>query len=402
MSKLASISVGDDAPVDVSDQVPDLKPFEVDPIILGRLHKWNLRPSVLAVCVGALFIVLVTWTASITSMFLPGKSNPALWPDLVDFVLRRSGAGGQVPLLRDYPSLVLGVTIGVSICLVYSLYRNAAVLHSAMKSAGCIKYSEAGRVALTAAVDEMNSKLRKWGKYSWLALALAFGFTLAVNLLLKKTLFNFLEPGGLYDDWWASLHPFRVGGLVWLLIGTLGIYMVYAEAVLGLTYVRFLRKCKGDYQFKANMINSDGLYGWSKLRQIISNMEAGVVCTLLSAWAMSFFVQPSLGSPVTVVVLFIFAGVVLYVFIQVTLNFRRQVRTDRNDQRADIGRMLQEAAKEGSVPSSLRMLVAYHQLELVSQIPTTPIRQRWLVAGALSILGPLSAIVVQLVKYFTP
>ncbi|MFD9889730.1 hypothetical protein ACFWY9_10335 [Amycolatopsis sp. NPDC059027] len=401
MTKLTSVAANDGASEGVPEQVPDIDPFVVDPIILGRLHRWHFKPVVLAACVAGAFVLFTSWSASLSSLLLPG-SQPGLWSDLAAFVFRKKGTGGQVPLLRDYPSLTLGFTIGMSICLVYSLYRNASVLHSEMKSSGCIKYSEDGRLALTTAVDEVNAKLRKFGKYSWLALLVAFGFTLAVNLLLKSSLFSFLQPGGLYAGWWASLRPFRVGGIVWLLIGTLGIYMVYAEAVLGLTYVRFLRKCKEDYQFKANMVNPDGLYGWSKLRQIISNMEAGVVCTLLSAWAMSFFVQPSLGSPLTVLVLISFTGVVLYVFVQVTLNFRRQVRTDRNDQRAEIGRMLQEGIMDNSASSSLRKLVAYQQLELVSRIPTTPIRQRWLVAGALSVVGPLSAIVVQLVKYFTP
>lgn len=205
----------------------------------------------------------------------------------------------------------------------------------------------------------------------------------------------------LYKYWWASLHPVRPGGVIWVLFGTIGIYMVYAESVLGLTYVRFLRSCRNDYRFRANMLNPDGLFGWTRIRYIVSNLEAGVLCTLLSSWALSFYLQPALGSVITVVVLVIFGGIVLYVFISVTTNFRRQVRVDKNAQRAEIGREISEGIRGPEVESLLKTLIAYKRLDLVSKIPSVPIRPGWLVVGAVTIVIPVIALIVQVLSYFT-
>jgi hypothetical protein len=194
----------------------------------------------------------------------------------------------------------------------------------------------------------------------------------------------------------------RPGGVVWVILGTIGIYAVYVEAVLGLTYVKFLKQCRGDYYFRANMSNPDGFYGWASLRKIISNLEAGVLCTLLSAWAMSFFLQAAIGSLVAAIVICMFAAIVVYVFAQVNYNFRRQVRQDKTEQRAQIAKQLSQLDDNRPVPDLLRALIAFQRLDLVSKVPSTPIRQRWLVAGALSIFGPVSAIIVQIIKYFTP
>ncbi|GAB2960203.1 hypothetical protein [Saccharothrix stipae] len=383
-------------------EVPDIQPFLIDPLILSRLRRRNVKPLAFSLLVAVVTLVAASWAAMVSGMFFT-TAGPPLWQDLLLFVFRDSDPTGTraVPYLRDYPSLVLTVTIVVSLGLVYDLYTGASALHSDMAKAGCVSYTPAGKSALIEAVTDMNRRFERHGRFAPLTLLAAFGFTLGVNLLLGSKLFEFLVPGGVYAEWWASLTPLRPGGVVWVVFGTLGVYAVYAESVLGLAYVRFLRRCRDDYRFKANMVNPDGFYGWSSLRQIVSNLEAGVVCTLLSVWAMSFFVQPAIGSVAAALVIVVFAGIVIYVFVQVNLNFRRQVRHDKLEQRREIADTISGGVADGSVASLLRVLVAYRRLELVERVPSTPIRQKWLVAGALSILGPLSAIVVQLIKYFT-
>jgi hypothetical protein len=389
--------------VSAVNSIPDLQPFLVDPIILGRLRRANVGPLAFAAMTAVGTVIAVSWSASISNLFYRPAGSVGLWGDVWSFVFRHKADGPQqsIPYLRDYPSIVLTITIATSLCLVYALYCAAAVLHSDMASAGCVRYNDAGRVALTNAVNDVNVKFGRWGRFSPVVLFLSFVCAVLLNLRLRSDLFAFLGSKGLYQNWWASLHPLRPGGIIWVLFGTLGIYMVYAESVLGLAYVKFLRKCRGDYNFRANMLNPDGLFGWSRLRQIMSNLEAGVLCTLLSAWAISFFLQPAAGSVVTVAVLAVFVGMVSYVFIEVNLNFRRQVRQDKNAQRTEIGQEIADSNAGSEVKDLLRILVAYQRLELVSRIPSTPIRQRWLVAGALSVIGPLSAIAVQLIKYFT-
>jgi len=386
------------------NSVPDLEPFLADPIFLARLHRLKVPVGTLAIVSIVVVIIAVSWTSSISNLFFDSLTPAGLGNEIWSYVVRgNDGRQTQViPYLRDYPSIVLTVTIVTSVCLVYGLYLNASLLHSDMAAAGCVKYSEAGRHALIAAVTDVNTKLSRFGRAAPIVLLVAAAFSLLVNLRLQGSLFQFLSGGDLYSQWWASLDPVRPGGVAWVILGAIGIYMVYVEAVLGLLYVGFLRKCRGDYQFRANMVNPDGFYGWTRLRRLISNMQAGVLCTLLSSWAMSFFLQPAVGSVITAMVLVVFGGVVMYVFIEVNLNFRRQVREDKNLQRAEIGNELARQGALDDVPSLLRTLVAYQRLELTSKIPTTPIRQRWLVAGALSVVGPICAIILQLVKYFAP
>ncbi|MEN3610746.1 hypothetical protein AAH979_14465 [Plantactinospora sp. ZYX-F-223] len=383
--------------------IPDLRPFVVEPLILARLDGAAAGNLTVALCTAALTALAAIWSAAASGLFLRSKDADALWNDIWLFALRNesNGVDTSVPYLRDYPSIILTFTIAASVPLVYALYRGAASLHSEMEASGCVKYDEAGRRKLTEAVEAVNLRLRRWGKFSPLAFAVALAFTTLTNLALQSGLFGFLAPG-LYDEWWASLQPLRPGGVVWILFGAIGIYMVYAEAVVGLTYVSFLKRLHNDYQFRANMLNPDGFFGWLRLRQLITNMQAGALCTLLSAWALSFFLEPATGTIATVVLLSVFIGVVGYVFFAVNINFRRQVRRDKEAQTREVAEEIKKNAGRTDTEGLLLLLVAYQRLEYIAKIPSTPIRQRWLVAGALSILGPISAISIQVVKYFSP
>jgi hypothetical protein len=393
----------------------DIQPFEIDPMILRPLRLAGAGPVLVYMIMGLFIGLAAIWTSAARGLFLRAGNAPQLPLDLWSFVLRghRHGTDDTMPYLRDYPSLVLTVTIAAAVGLVYSLFRGASKLHSEMERNGCIAYGERGREGVVEEVKQLNEKLAKWGKFSPLALFICLLFMIILNLTLKDKLFTFLGPD-LYHNWWASLDPIRPGGVAWVVFGAIGIYMVYVEAVLGMTYVGFLRRLnpKKDkngqrldldkkFRFKANMLNPDGFFGWRQLRQLITNLQVGLLCTLLSAWAMSFFLEPAIRTIATVGMIATFVGVVTYVFVSVNVNFRHQVRRDKDNQRRlvieDINRNIERKDAEGL----LLVLLAYRRLEYIAQIPSTPVRQRFVVAGALSLIGPLSAIVVQLIKYFT-
>lgn len=383
--------------------VPDLMPFVIEPIILARLHRANVHPAVAGVLAGAITFVTVTWTALVSGLFyVPTTKSHSWWHSFWLFILHDSDVsrGHTVPYLEDYPSMVLTITIAVSVYLVYAIYGYAAVLHTDMDRADCISTTPEGREALSDAVVAINTRFALWGRWAPLALLLCLVAATLIDFRLEGRLFTFLHSGNLYRHWWASLTPFRAGGPLWVLFGALGIYMVYAEAILGLTYVRFLRTCRNDYRFRANMLNPDGLFGWTRIRRIVSNLEAGVLCTVLSSWALSFYLQPAVGSVITVAVLALFDGIVFYVFISVTWNFRRQVKTDKGALRAKIGSEISSSLASSDIEGLLKTLVAYKRLELVSNIPSVPIRPRWLIVGGVTVLIPLAALIVQILSYF--
>ncbi|WP_155370751.1 hypothetical protein [Catellatospora vulcania] len=407
--------------------LPDLQPFNIDPVLLGPLRGARARPQWISAAVPVLIFGLVVWAAAAGDLLFWRVTPQALWADVWNFIAHRPSAeAATVPLLRDYPSIVLTCTIAAAVALVYHLYGDAAKLHSDLEKSGCVTVKDANRAELTQMINEVNERLSRWGRFSPLAFVLALILMVLVNLSMQAELFAFLGPG-LYQHWWASLTPLRPGGIVWVVFGGIGIYMVYVEAVLGLTYVSFLRRLhrQQKYDFTANPLNPDGFFGWSRLRQVITNLQAGLVCTLLSAWTFSFFLLPSVGTVATVVVLLIFVGIVVYVYFSVETNFRRQVNESKNEQALQVGARIsrQLAAVEqrfdvraplDGVPRQpgrddphlrdtdrlLLLLVSYRQLEYISMIPNTPIRQKWLIAGVLSLLGTLSAIVIPLLEYF--
>jgi hypothetical protein len=385
--------------------LPDLKPFSVDPILLGRFADFQLSMPAAAIGTAMVTGLAVTWSAVSADLFYWSARPRSLWNDVWQFISRRSprGLDQSVPYLRDYPSIVLTFTIVTSLCLVYGLYRGASTLHSDLEASGCVNYDEAGRAELTKRIDAMNKRLQTWGKVSPLVFVGSIAFTLMTNLTVKSNLFGFLGGPRPYEHWWASIYPLRAGGVVWVLCGGIGIYMVYVEAVLGLTYLNFLRGLRhsGHYQFRANMLNPDGFFGWYRLRQLITNMQAGAVCTLLSAWAFSYFLEPAVGTIATIVILSIFIGIVTYVYFGVNANFRRQVKRDKRAQADAVGREIAELDGRTDPESLLKLLVAYRQLDYIAQIPSAPIRQRWLLAGALSLLGTLTAVVIPLIQYFS-
>jgi hypothetical protein len=393
-------------------RLPDLEPFSIDPVFFLLLRKAEIKARWVSIFAPIVVLGAVAWSAAAYDLLVWPVSAAELWSDIWLFITHQpSSAPPVMPLLRDYPSMVLACTVSAALALVYSLYWDASRLHRDLEESGCVTYDERNRTELIQRINEVNAKLRRLGYLSPIVFGFAIMFMVILNMSLRTKLFSFLGPD-LYQNWWASLTPLRPGGLLWVLFGGIGIYMVYIESVLGLTYVRFLRKLhrNKEYRFNANPLNPDGFFGWHRLRQIVTNLQAGAVATILSAWTFSYLLQPAVGIVVTVIVLLIFIGIVLFVYFSVNSGFRHQVIESKRRQTLAVGHRISqiEADVEKTFPGSpdgrerlLYLLVAYRRLEHISQIPSTPIRQRWLVAGALSLIGTLSAIIIPLIQLFT-
>jgi hypothetical protein len=122
-----------------------------------------------------------------------------------------------------------------------------------------------------------------------------------------------------------------LGAIPVIVVSAVGIYSVYVEAILGLAYVRFLRACRGYFVFRANPFNPDGFFGWKRLRQIIYNLEAGLILTAITAWFVSYFLVPT-GLFIGMATLAVFVFIVLYVFTSTTTLFRQQATRSREQQ----------------------------------------------------------------------
>ncbi|MFF7198871.1 hypothetical protein ACIQCJ_11955 [Streptomyces sp. NPDC093221] len=404
-------------PVPITSEALNIKPFLVEPILVSRLLKKRSvtpgpagspederSPYVVAIWAVLLACLLVSWSALIMNSFYRPHWDLSVLSDVWSFLSRRESAdpdANAVPFLRDYPSCILTFSIAWSVPLVYGIFRSLQTLHESLDKSGCIRCDDQARAHLKSAVDDLNAKYAKHGKYSWLVLLGIVAVVTGINLRLQGHLFHFLGSDALYDQWWGRAAPVTFGGVVWIFMGTVGMYMAYAEGVVGIHYVKFLKQLKNEYKFGTNPLNPDNFYGWAKLRQAVSNLQGGLTCTFATSFAMFFFLQPAIGTYPTLLCLAAFVGMVLYVFIGSMTHIRRQVRVDRKEQIDQIIAAMPDP--DSTDPSAgVRYLVALQRLRDVQKLPSMPIRNGLLFAGALSVLAPTVAIAVQVIKLIKP
>ncbi|MEU6848604.1 hypothetical protein ABZ901_01490 [Actinacidiphila alni] len=404
------------APPAIGPEELNIKPFLVEPLLLARVLKKRSTsggaagphdersPYAVATVAVLLACVLVSWSALLMNSFYRPHWELSVVSDMWSFLSRKQSSNvtaNAVPFLRDYPSWLLTFSIAWSVPLVYGIFRSLQTLHESLDKSGCIRCDDAARASLKAAVDDLNAKFAKHGRFSWLVL---LGFAVVVtgiNLRLQGRLFHFLGSDALYEHWWGRAMPLTIGGVVWIFMGTVGLYMFYAEAVVGIRYVKFLKQCKDDYKFGTNPLNPDNFYGWAVLRRAVSNLQGGLTCTFVTSFGMFFFLQPAIGTIPTLIALVAFIGMVLYVFIGSMTHIRRQIRIDRKEQMDAIIAAMPDPTT-GDPNASLRYLVDLQRLRDVQKLPSMPIRNGVLFAGALSVLAPAVAIVVQIVKLVRP
>lgn len=382
-----------------------MQPFLIDPIFLGRLYKRDVRALAVGLGTALITAIATSWIAALEDEFKRPAHSADWWVDVGRFMLRRPRAAGtSMPYLSDYPSLMIGMSIIASVPLVYGLFRSASTAHTDMHKMGCLRFQSLdAQVHLEAAVTAMNERLRKVGMWSPLALLLCVGSMVTVNLLIARNgLYPFLSGENLARNWWASLKPLRPGGVAWVALGSVGIYMVYVEAVLGFNYTRLLRQFRDEFRFSPNIYNPDGFYGWLTARQIISNMEAGVITTFNSSFALSFVLPSAVGVPISAGLLTVFAFVVLYVFVGVTYAFRRQVKAEKMYEIQAIESELEASSQLDSLDSIVRRLWLHQKIDFILRVPNNPIRAAWLIAGAATILIPLIILAVNFAAYVAP
>lgn len=409
----------------------DLKPFDVAPPLrfirnLG-LHDPPSAWTVLVIWSGIL-VVAVTWTAMFEQNFFP--HGPGLGRDIVDFLFRRSTghlnrAGTYTPFLRDYASILLLLIIATAVPLVYALFRSLEKLHTSLLGNHCIELwasTDKGSTVTpnsTAALDqltshvnnELNEKYERIGKRWWLTLPLCVFIVYLLNVSMKKRIFDYLIPPGtstrsaqhlqpmLYAHWWASLSPIQPGGIVWVAAGGIGLYAFYAEAVVGLTYLSFLRRSQGKYRFGANRWNPDGFWGWSTLRTAVTVQQLGLVSSALTAFALLNVFIAACGIDFTIVLMAAILLLVFYVFFGAMAALRRHVREDKQDHITLRTDQL-EALGEPSENMDLRELTYRQQflddLTLWRQVPPMPLRRSTYFIGLAAITLPTLALIAQI------
>jgi len=380
--------------------VVDISPFDLDPIFMARLQRNNVKRSTVAIVGVVGTWVAITWCALASELMYDHVSSADYFRHLAWFVRPTGVEGSSVPLLADVPSMIMALTIPVSFAVVYDLYLRVAAMHTALDANGCMTFTSAGESKFNSGVEMLNSRLRRWGRFSLLALVASAGLVVAITLGQRDGIFGTTKDLDLYAHWWASLDPFRPGAIVWIVLGTIGVYVVYIEAVLGFKYVQFIREYFKFEEFTANPLNPDGYYGWRGLREVLTNMEVGFVLTGLSSLAMWPFLSAAFGVVGSAFAEVVFIGVVAYVFAACTIALRSVVDRDRRRQVLAIGRELgTPSVADDSTESAMRGILAYQRLALVERLPRSPLRRGSIAILTLTLLAPLLEIVVAVLRY---
>lgn len=390
------------------EPIPNLEPFAIEPILLARLrkldlsHKLDLSPTRVGIATAFIVLLATSCSALIDKTFFRPLSKTSTISDLwLFFTQSKSGTESiqSMPYLRDYPALFLTVTIILAVPFVYGILRAMSVLHSELEENKCIGYVDNGREQIISVINKLNDRLRNYGKWAPLVVFVILASVTLINFGLKRRLYPFLEIDNLYDAWWARAFPIQFGGLVWIVVGSLGIYMVYVAVILGITYVKFLRNCRRNYFFRANRLNPDGFYGWSRMRECLSYQEAGAACSMISSFAMFFILQSIIGTLFAAVIIGIFMTAVFYAFLFVIHSLRRQVRDDRKRQVMEVLKGLPADDHSDSVSGHVAILITYRHLEAIERIPPMPIRQKFLVSGLVPMIAAVVGFINQLIKY---
>lgn len=310
----------------------------------------------------------------------------------------------DLALNRDIPGLVLIVQICAAVGLVYALFLAIERLHSSLQDAGCIRIESSDDfAAVNNELQLLQARWRRAGSYAPLTLVLSFVAPLILSWRLRTRhigdIAGTYNTGAANDMWWASSEPFKIGAIAWIFMAGVGIYVVYVEAVVGLSYAAFLRRVRHRYRLGANPYRYDQFYGWSVLRRAVTAQQLGVVSTifvLISAW---FFLAPATGGVSAAFILGGFGIVVVYVFSVTTSGFRR-LALDYRNQRVDY--LVEKAAIDPDRSSEVELLRPrsyLDELELWRDVPASPFRRRWLALGLAVALVSVAASIAQIADW---
>lgn len=388
----------------------DFDPFAVDPI-MRRLHRRGTSAStVWLACIST-----VALAGTIASMragnFFPVRYGRSTFGDIATLFARpKSETVGetQVPLLRDYPTLLLAFTCATAAPFIYSLFGALSQLHSSLAENQCLEIARDHDVAaLDADIEQLNARVERFSRPATALYVFAAIYVLVALMLVRQSHDGFFYltaknehmSGELFRGWWA--RPFSAGFFVASVVGAIGAYLVYIEAVVGLQYVAFVRRNSAIYRFRANRYNVDRNYGWSVLARAFRYMLLGVATATLSAGALYYFLRPVLPVPLVVIVLSGFLIIVCYVSLASSILLRRHVVAARTDACTSLSHKLEALQEASTVEELLRRQVLNEELTYFREIPDFPIRGVWLFLAGVGLAIGLTASISQIIYVVT-
>jgi hypothetical protein len=387
--------------------IDDIEPFRVDPILRYFRDRNSSELRVALISVFSVLGLAIVGAALSNNGFWAVPMERSTFQDFMgSFSARESGTLGtaHVPLLRDYASMVAAVTACCAPWFIYALFNALSEMHSTLARNGCLEISSSMTVAaINDEVADLNAKFKRYGESGrsmMVLLLLAVGLAYVAGQGARDA-FGYLVPpedsrlddtiAKLFEGWWA--RPFLPGYFVWVAIGSFALYMVYVEAIVGLSYTAFLRRHRDKYRFRANSYNIDGYYGWENLRKAYTFMIAGVATSALSMYPIYVYLTSAISQPATIALLIGYIGVVLYVSLASALMLTAHVKGAKIDAMQSLAAELEMLRTANTVESLLRRQLLSDELRYYREIPAFPVASRWtVVAGLVTVIGVLASL----------
>jgi hypothetical protein len=342
--------------------VPE-RPFalhEGEPVLLRTLFRAGVRPRWLLLIVPVLVAILglaAIVDGHLTQTDLGSKlcrDGAAYLADRTKDCYQRYQRSAEFSLARDLPTLLVALVLGLTPYLIYKQWWHLRKLLPEMRRARIAYLSESNLEVFNAEIDNVNSHCVNVSRFSALTMLISAMSVLFVAVAERQYgMFYRLAPQDdagwvhrAYAGWWANFDTAPIAWIVYVLLGTIGVYFIVTMNLVGGRVVKFLTDTRNDVTYAASVENLDGYYGWSNARGVL----------VATYWALAIhgiglaLIAITLPFPISLVFLApLFAQWILvlpiYVLVPITL-MRRNIRRYKFEQLIEIEQRLAEAEED--------------------------------------------------------
>lgn len=328
-----------------TDQPLILNIFDGESVILGRMARRETSPKWLLLFPVSC-LTLVSITAAFTNSFGQEGLEAILCHDLGVYLgthwsCVQTTVSSLISLLRDVPSLIAILFISLTPRLMYQQWTGIKIFLHNMENKNLLSFPN-GRNTVAERIRECNAFFQRASGVNPFAMLAAVTFMLLISGAQQGFgVYVVLSPqhlDGNQFEWWASLSRSQSSLLLYILIGSVGVYTVLLQNIYGGRTVFLIWQLRNDLRYLADPDNLDGNYGWSEIDQIlqptwISLMVHGIaliVVALSLSRVPALYLLPLIGQWLLAAPLYV--GIPVHIIRKSIRLFKEAEKQKLNDQ----------------------------------------------------------------------
>lgn len=358
---------------------------------LRTLHRRKLAPSVLLIGAPATIFALIVAAAGDGRLGMRHLST-AICQDFAELVsatslacVGRPTAVHQMPLLRDWPTLILAFVAGLTPYLVYRQWTGFRDLVPDLTKFGLVGSRQTGTdgaARFREEVADVNAFIRNRSSASVLPGLVAVVAMIIITAGTERSIYPAFAPvsapgwsAEVARSWWANPEVGPLGFAMYFLVGYVAIYYVVRMNLVGGRIVLALWRTRKTVRFGMDVDNRDGNYGWGPVREILTATYLamtlhgiGLAALLLTVGLSGvLIILPLLGQWLILLPIYTFVPVISV------------VRNVREYKQIEVERLSEELAKIPDNNLAARAPIS-QRLDRVHQLPLVPFG-KWRVLG---------------------